>query len=646
LVSSTAPAELVPRAAAHRAAARSGPGPTLALGGDVLYDAPLAYQLRRRAREVGRPAAYREVFADLAPSLRAADLSLVNLEVPVAPRYRSRDPVEDTPVFRAPEDFLDALRHAGVDAVTVANNHAYDQGRRGLGDTLRAAARRNLRTVGAGDDARQAARPVTVEARGARVALAAWTEGTNHRPRRGEGPRPRIAFLRDGTVAESLRLARARADLVVAAFHWTQEDLTRPRPVMRRAARDAAEAGADLVIGHGTHVPGRTEQLVTADGRRVTVLYSLGNLLAAMEQPAGRLDSRAVGVRDAPLALVRTRWREGRLEVADVEVRHHWIARPINRAPWLDGGRLAVSRPVRIDAELRRLSAADCGRPCAFRAAAYRRRVGLVDAAMARLDRSARVPALATPGPGEPRGRATPQRPTGEPTPPRAEAPALATAGPGEPPAGAAPQRRARESSPRRAEAREPSPRPDDAGHARRRRVETGERGPRRTRARADASRRGRARAERAAAEPPSGGASGAQARRARARRRARLRRARPRPPLTADDPRLRPYLRGVTLPIEFHEGAALERSVDEAAIRRVVALLRADRSLRVEVIGHASAAEAAERPGLGRRRARRVKGLIAIRGPSRSRFRVRGGAPGRPRVVIRLTSPTLGAAR
>lgn len=371
------------------AAGQERPGPTLAFGGDVLYEAPLAYQIRHRARRVGLQQTYREIFRDLAPSLREADLAVVNLEVPISPRYRERDPVEDIPVFRAPEDFLDALSEAGVGALTIANNHAYDQGMRGLRNTLRAAERRNLTLVGAGENASDAAEARVITVRGARIAIAAWTEGSNHRPPGSGRARPRIAFLHDGTVRESVTRARGQADFVVAVFHWLREDITRPRPFMREAAWEAAEAGADLVIGHGTHVPGSTEVVVTSDGRHVHVLYSLGNLLAAMEEPGGVLTSREVGVRDAPLALISTRWRNHRLELTGVDVRHHWIARPVGVAPWMEGGALAVSRPVRIDAELERLGRSGCGRLrqlCEHRAAMYRRRVALVDNAMAILD--------------------------------------------------------------------------------------------------------------------------------------------------------------------------------------------------------------------------------------------------------------------
>ncbi len=531
--------------AAHAHA--QAPGPRIAIGGDVLYDAPLVYQLRHRAREVGRARALEEVFSDLAPALREADLAIVNLETPVSPRYRERDAVEDLPVFSAPGDFLDTLAAAGVDAVTVANNHAYDQGVRGLASTLRAAERRSIDVVGAGRDARDAARAVILEHGGARVAVAAWTEGTNHRPRAEEGTRPRIAFLRDGTIASSVRAAREEAHLVVAVFHWTHDAVVYPRPMMRAAAREAAEAGADLVIGHGTHVPGRTEVIETSDGRRVHVLYSLGNLVAAMEEPAGRLESRDVGVRDAPLAVVHTRWRGGRLAVEDVVLRHHWIARPTS-APWLDGGRIPVSRTVSIDEELARLDRAGCGAPCAERASAYRRRSALIRDAMRPIagEEAGEAVAMAD---ATARGDAAIDAP----------APQIAMAV-----AARAPERR------ERAEPR--ATRPDR------------ERGP-----------------------PPA----------------ARI---------GDSDPRLAPYLRGARVAASFGAEAAEERSIDEREIARVAALMREDRSLRCEVVAVAGS----ER--LAARRARRVMGLVAVRGPSRSRFSARGRAGADEGVTIRLS--------
>ena len=108
----------------------------LALGGDVIYDAPVEYVVRTRGDDPTRPESYAELFDEMRPLLTRADLAIVNLETPVGPRLRSRSDEHDVPTFAAPPAFLGALHEAGVDVVTVANNHAYDQGIAGLRTTI------------------------------------------------------------------------------------------------------------------------------------------------------------------------------------------------------------------------------------------------------------------------------------------------------------------------------------------------------------------------------------------------------------------------------------------------------------------------------------------------------------------------------
>ncbi|MGF1467681.1 MAG: CapA family protein [Sandaracinaceae bacterium] len=489
-------------------------GPTLAFGGDVLYDGPLDYQLRRRPSDAARADALRRVLGDAEEVLAAADLAVVNLETPVSPRYRRRDPAEDLPVFCAPPAFLDSLAASGVDAVTLANNHAYDQGLQGLEDTVRALRERSLAGIGVGRTAPEAARAQVVEVGGARVAVAAWTEAVNHVPsRRGATPL-RVARLPDRTLEPALRDARQRADLVVAVVHWVHgEGELRPQPRQRALVQRAVDAGADLVIGHGTHVPGRVERVPAADGRRAWVLYSLGNLRVSMESPRGTLTSRGAGVRDALVARVRTRRAAGgRLEVHGVELERYWIARPIADAPWRPESTLAVVRPVHLAAEIRRLDAAACGELCAYRRDLYAERI--------RLSRAV-----------------TDGRP---------------------------------------AEVLRPLRRPPGVRLARR----------------------------------EAGG------------------------PVVEG-----PVVAELTVVPAFHRASALERAVDERALRRVVALLARDRRSIAEVLGYASAEERRGGRDLALRRARRAKGLIAVRGPSRSRLVARGrtGAGG---AVVRVRRP------
>ncbi len=116
---------------------------TLAFGGDVHFEG-------HAGRLLDRPGG----LGPIARTLRAADVAMVNLETPVT-RSERRDPKElenagDRYWFRTRPAAVDVLADAGVDVVSVANNHAGDYGAAGLQDTLAAGQERGVAMVGAG----------------------------------------------------------------------------------------------------------------------------------------------------------------------------------------------------------------------------------------------------------------------------------------------------------------------------------------------------------------------------------------------------------------------------------------------------------------------------------------------------------------
>ena len=341
-----------------------GEGPTLLFGGDVIFDDPIDYALRQMHRSRDEAASYEGLFADL--SLSDADLTIVNLETPVAERVRSREDGIDLPVFAAPRAFLEALAHAGVDAVTLANNHAYDQGVGGLAATLQSASALGVSAIGVGADRASAHEARILTARGRRIAIVSATQGVNLSARSGEPSGPRVALFDEAMLRGAIAAARGRSDLTIAVLHWTDgapgEAL--PTDEMTSWCTRAAEAGADLVVGHGPHVPGPRATIHTADGRDVVVLYSLGNLIAAMRAGHDELALERASVRDAVLASIHTRVSGARLVVASIEARPFFIA-----ASRRDASRFV--RPLAMDAEIARAEAAACGRECAQRAAAF-----------------------------------------------------------------------------------------------------------------------------------------------------------------------------------------------------------------------------------------------------------------------------------
>jgi poly-gamma-glutamate synthesis protein (capsule biosynthesis protein) len=217
-------------------------------------------------------------------ALASADVAMVNLESADTERG-TLDPKEleapgDRYWYRTPPTALDLLGAAGVDVVTVANNHGADYGPVGLGDTLRAARTSPVAVVGVGRDRRAAFTPYRTTVHGTRLAFLAGDAS----PREGRssvwaaGPStPGLAAAhepRPRALLEAVRAADVSADVVVVYMHWGVEGRSCPTTRQRTTARALVRAGADVVVGSHAHVLLGSERLGGA-----YVNYGLGNFV-------------------------------------------------------------------------------------------------------------------------------------------------------------------------------------------------------------------------------------------------------------------------------------------------------------------------------------------------------------------------------
>jgi poly-gamma-glutamate capsule biosynthesis protein CapA/YwtB (metallophosphatase superfamily) len=212
-------------------------------------------------------------FGRIASVLGDGDLTLVNLETAVTDRGT---PQPKRFHFRAPATAYAALRAAGVDAASVANNHVLDYGQVGLDDTLAAARDAGFPVFGAGPDAAAAYAPWIAEVKGVRVAVLGMSQVHELAERwKATDSRPGVAMAHDAARASAaVRAARAQADLVVVFMHWGVEGSACPSGEMKTFARRMADAGADVVVGTHAHT-------LLADGwlGATYVHYGLGNFL-------------------------------------------------------------------------------------------------------------------------------------------------------------------------------------------------------------------------------------------------------------------------------------------------------------------------------------------------------------------------------
>jgi poly-gamma-glutamate synthesis protein (capsule biosynthesis protein) len=198
----------------------------------------------------------------------------VNLETAITARGKP-EPKKWT--FRTSPKALDALAAAGVDVVTMANNHAVDYGKQGLVDTLEAKANSPIPVVGIGTDAASAFAPARRTIRGVKVAVfgatqvpdrtaAVWAAGKD---------KPGVASARNPKrLLAAVRTARASHDLVVVYLHYGTERVACPIGDQRNIVAALAEAGADVIVGSHAHV------LLGSGWKKGSyVSYGLGNFV-------------------------------------------------------------------------------------------------------------------------------------------------------------------------------------------------------------------------------------------------------------------------------------------------------------------------------------------------------------------------------
>ncbi len=185
-------------------------------------------------------------FAGLATVL-AGDVRFVNLEAPFTTRGLESDARFRVAPARA------AWLKGRVDVVSLANNHALDQGEAGRDDTVRALAGVGVSAAWKGHDGEvvRDGRRVIVVAR----ALA-----------------PAAELDAETESVEAVR-AGAKRGVVIVSLHWGHTGSLLPTAAQRRLAARLVDAGAVAVLGHGPH----TLQGIERRGRAV-IAYSLGNL--------------------------------------------------------------------------------------------------------------------------------------------------------------------------------------------------------------------------------------------------------------------------------------------------------------------------------------------------------------------------------
>lgn len=251
---------------------------TMTFVGDIIFG---------RYREAGFDPIPEDGYAvfDAMKTALDSDVLIGNLETPLVYDLPETSPIGSKFAFGASKDHAQLLVDGGFNAVSLANNHWYDQRRTGVEQTPKILEELGIVPLGAATNDPEVFRVQPVEAEGWRIGVLAFTNRSNA-PQRDDAPTLPFLSAREvaGTVAPVMTAARDEYDVLIGFVHWGEEYEDGPSGAQRKAAHALIDAGADLVVAHHPHVLQGVE--VYGDG---LIAYSMGNFLFENTNDPARL---------------------------------------------------------------------------------------------------------------------------------------------------------------------------------------------------------------------------------------------------------------------------------------------------------------------------------------------------------------------
>lgn len=211
---------------------------------------------------------YASVLSEVQSITVEADYSIVNLECPIVAGNAS--PIKKLgPNLKSNEKSVEAIKWAGFDCVTLANNHFYDFGDEGVADTLQSCKKHGIDYVGGGKSISEASQTLYKTIDGRKLAIINCCEhefSIASETTGGSNPLNPIKQY------YAIKEAKNKADYILVVVHGGHEHWQLPSPRMVETYRFFVDAGADAVVNHHQHCFSGYEYY---QGR--PIFYGLGN---------------------------------------------------------------------------------------------------------------------------------------------------------------------------------------------------------------------------------------------------------------------------------------------------------------------------------------------------------------------------------
>lgn len=237
---------------------------TLLFGGDIMLDRGVKNSVMKNFG-----GDYSALFEKL-DILKESDFVFANLEGPASDKGEDAHNLYS---FRMDPSVIPALRGAGIDILSVANNHVADWGREAYTDTLTRLKENEILYAGGGMSRQEAEAPTIVEKYSMKIGFLGFSDkGPNYA--KATDDTAGLLIADNPRFDEIVQNASKQVDYLVVSFHFGEEYQTEHNERQEYLAHKAIDDGAKIVIGAHPHVIEDTE--VYKNG---FIAYSLGNFI-------------------------------------------------------------------------------------------------------------------------------------------------------------------------------------------------------------------------------------------------------------------------------------------------------------------------------------------------------------------------------
>lgn len=242
--------------------------------GDIMFHSP---QYRAAYNKEIDSYDFNSTFKHIKKYVDDADISLANFETVTAGKeigYKSY------PRFNTPKESLLAIKEAGFDILSTANNHSLDHGRKGVIDTIDNINEYGMKNIGTYKEPNV---PILVEEiQGINIGFLSYTYGLNGLDSllTKEELSYMISIIDEDKIKEDIEKTKSLGvDITVVFIHWGNEYHREPSSHQIELGEKMVDWGANIILGSHPHVIQKS-QIINKDGKDNFIIYSMGNFLS------------------------------------------------------------------------------------------------------------------------------------------------------------------------------------------------------------------------------------------------------------------------------------------------------------------------------------------------------------------------------